>query len=284
MFVDRWDNLHYQTLTDEVSAGMVVAVTAAYVHHDNYPSPIGISDLSGWQTTYGTTITGSASDTNNGKMSASISIQRAGTYSLTTSVDGIHVIGSPFAYLEVTPTTLHAPSCVAKDVPTEIMAGFTYSFNIQGRDRFSNNLQTNLATAVGSSKSAVMALSTNSGVTYTASIVDDSSVGVYTVNIALPKTQTTGTYNYNVMLGGSTVPTSQVRIIACTNENALIEGLVAADGSTADRGTLEYEIEASTKTVSLVNVAFYCTHTRTQNFESATITYHDGSISALTQT
>ena len=61
-----WDNLHYQTLTDELSAGMVITVKAVYIDHNNYPSNIGVADDPDWQTTYGTTITGSASDNNNG--------------------------------------------------------------------------------------------------------------------------------------------------------------------------------------------------------------------------
>ena len=115
-------------MSDELSGGMVISTIADYVHHDNYPSPIGIADLAGWQTTYGVRITGNSWDNNNGRMTAQVNIRRAGTYSLTTQVDGIDVIGSPFEFLEVYPTTLHAPSCVAKDTPTEIMAGFAYSF------------------------------------------------------------------------------------------------------------------------------------------------------------
>ena len=140
-------------------------------------------------------------------MTATVTIQRAGTYILNTLVDSIDVTGSPFSYLEIKPTTLHAPSCVAKDVPIEIMAGFQYSFLIQGRDRFSNNLITNLSTAVGSSKSAVMSLTTNVLDTYTATILDDSSLGVYRVEYDLPKTQTSGVYDYNVELLSKTVPT-----------------------------------------------------------------------------
>ena len=47
-FKDLWSNLHYQTLTDELTAGMVVTVTATYVNHDNYPSPISVADLTNW--------------------------------------------------------------------------------------------------------------------------------------------------------------------------------------------------------------------------------------------
>ena len=68
-----------------------------------------------------------------------------------------------------------------------MLAGFVYSFKIQGRDGYSNNLQAILSSAVGSNMSSIMSLSTDSGVTYTASIVDDTSGGVYQVEIDLPK-------------------------------------------------------------------------------------------------
>ena len=47
-FKDLWGNLHYETLSDEITDGMTVTVTADYVNHDNYPSPIGIADETDW--------------------------------------------------------------------------------------------------------------------------------------------------------------------------------------------------------------------------------------------
>ena len=92
---------------------MVVTVTATYVNHDNYPSPIGISDDSNWQTTYGTSLSGSSSDSNDGTMASTVTIQRAGTYSLTVMIDSIDVISSPYNYLEIAPTTIEGTNCVA---------------------------------------------------------------------------------------------------------------------------------------------------------------------------
>ena len=187
-FVDIYDNLHYQSLSDEISGGMVVSVTADYVDHNNYPSPIGIADLANWQTTYGTSITGSASDSSDGTMAASVTIQRAGSYSITAIVDGTEVIGSTFSSVDFQPTTLNAAKCEVLSVPSQIMAGFDYSFKIQGRDQYSNNLVKTLSAAIGSNKSSEMSLSTNSGVTYSASIVDDTSAGVYRVEYSVPTT------------------------------------------------------------------------------------------------
>ena len=46
-------------------------------------------------------------------MAGTVTVYRAGTYTLTVQVDGVDVIGSPFSSLEIEPTTISAPSCVA---------------------------------------------------------------------------------------------------------------------------------------------------------------------------
>ena len=95
---------------------------------------------------------------------------------------------------------------------------------------------------MGSNKSATMSLTTNSGITYGASIVDGSAAGVYRVNYSLPKTQTAGSYNLNVYLRGNLVPTSRVTVLACTNAHAYEWNYVAASGNTVNRGAVEYTI------------------------------------------
>ena len=100
-FVDLWGNVHDTTLSDEISDGMVVSVAADYEDHDNYPSPIGVADLTNWESTYGTSLTGSASDNNDGTITGSVTIQRAGSYMLSAFVDGVEVIGSPFSSADV---------------------------------------------------------------------------------------------------------------------------------------------------------------------------------------
>ena len=47
-FRDALYNLHTSTMSDEISDGMAVTVVADYVNHDNYPSPIGVADLTNW--------------------------------------------------------------------------------------------------------------------------------------------------------------------------------------------------------------------------------------------
>ena len=47
-----------------------VIVKAVYQNHDDWYSPIGVSDLANWQTTYGTVILGMTIDNNDGTMTA----------------------------------------------------------------------------------------------------------------------------------------------------------------------------------------------------------------------
>ena len=75
---------------------MVVTVTANYANANNYPSPIGVADDPDWRTTYGTVIPGTTVDNDNGSMSAAVTVQKAGTYSLRVSIDGADVYESPF--------------------------------------------------------------------------------------------------------------------------------------------------------------------------------------------
>lgn len=87
--MDIWGNLHYQTLQDELDEGMDVRVTATWVNHDNYLSPILVPDMDNWQSVYGKVITGSTVDANDGTLTASIMIYRAATYRLNIDVDGV---------------------------------------------------------------------------------------------------------------------------------------------------------------------------------------------------
>lgn len=113
---------------------MVVDARAVYDNHDEWPSPIGVTDDPNWATTYGTDLPATLIDTADGKMSASVSIHRAGAYELSITVDGTNVINSPHQYLNVQPAALDATNCVGKDIPEVMYAGIDYSFQIQGRD------------------------------------------------------------------------------------------------------------------------------------------------------
>lgn len=127
---------------------MKVTATVDYVNHDNYPSPIGIADLSNWTTLYGTRISTTAKEVDfDGTMQGKVTVKRAGTYTLTVQVDYVNVVGSPFSSLEVTPTSLDGFSCVTQSIDTQMYAGYDYSFLIQARDQYSNNISSTLSNA-----------------------------------------------------------------------------------------------------------------------------------------
>lgn len=49
------------------------------------------------------------------------------------------MLSSPWTSVSVAPTDLYAPNCVVKDIPTSMISGTEYSFQIQSRDFYSNN-------------------------------------------------------------------------------------------------------------------------------------------------
>jgi len=108
-FVDKYGNLHFLTMLDD---NLSVAVNAVYNNHNNWPSPIEVADLTDWQTIYGTSISSTANDNNDGTMSGSVIIKRAGTYTLSITVNGVHIKNSPHSPFKVKPASLYAPSCV----------------------------------------------------------------------------------------------------------------------------------------------------------------------------
>ena len=201
-FRDEEYNLHYKTMNDEIAAGLVVSVTFDYVNHDNYPSPLGIADDSDWQSIYGTSHAGTLTDNNDGSMTASVTILRAGTYLITVQVDGIDVIGSPYEHLEIEPTSILPSNCVADGIEASMTAGYDYTFRLQARDQYNSNLPKTLSEAVGTDHSVLVSLATNSADNFSATLSDYSSYGAYLISIDVPKAQTAGTYDFTVMLGG----------------------------------------------------------------------------------
>ena len=73
-------------------------------------------------------------------------------------------------------------------------AGYGYSFLIQGRDEYHNNIADYLAYAVGTNYNIVYSLVTDSKVSVDAQISDDSFPGVYLVKVSLPKKLEEGNY------------------------------------------------------------------------------------------
>jgi hypothetical protein len=134
--VDYWSNVHYLTMVDDA---LTVVVTADWDNHDDWPSPIGAPDFTDWQTTYGTSLIGTSTDSNDGTMAATVTVLRAGSHTLSITVDGIHIVGSPISSFEVKPIVLDPTSCVLVDIPEVMIAGYDYLFWVQSRDEYENN-------------------------------------------------------------------------------------------------------------------------------------------------
>lgn len=164
---------------------MQVTVVADYVNSANWPSPIGIPDLAVGTSVNGAALVAAA----DGTISETVPIVIAGTYTVTVKVDSTNVIDSPYSHLEVSPTTLSAPESVASGVPALMYAGFSYSFLVQGRDQYHNNLKTTLTSAVGTDYSVTPTLVSDPLQQFSGSISDYADLtGVYQVDMALPKT------------------------------------------------------------------------------------------------
>ena len=71
--------------------GLTVVVKADYINHDDWPSHIGVADLTDWRSVYGTSIAGTVNYKNDGTIYGSVSIKRAGTYALSITVNGVHI-------------------------------------------------------------------------------------------------------------------------------------------------------------------------------------------------
>ena len=203
-----------------IDDGLTVAVIADYNNHFDWSSPIGVADFFNWQSVYGISIIGTAIDKNDGTMTGSLIIKRAGAYTLSITVNGAHIKGSPHYPLKVKPTSLHAPSCVAVEIPDTMYSGFDYSFLIQGRDMYHNNIVDLISDAVGTDYSIVYTLISDSTVKVNAKISDDSALGVFIVKVRLPKKLKEGDYSLKILLGGAETPSPAILIKPCTNRRA----------------------------------------------------------------
>ena len=130
-----------------------IEITAVYVDHGSWPSPIGIADATDWGSIYGTDIAGIAIDNNDGSYAGQITVYRAGAFRIDVKVNSLHINGSPYSPLLVEPTNIYAPYCVpgvdAGGIPESMIAGTEYDFLIQGRDFYQNNIQDKKSTAFG---------------------------------------------------------------------------------------------------------------------------------------
>ena len=73
-------------------------------------------------------------------MTATFTVYRAGNYYIQTKVNNVHVIGSDFYQIDIIPDLIYGFNCVAINVPDKLQAGWDYSFEVQARDLYKNNI------------------------------------------------------------------------------------------------------------------------------------------------
>ena len=230
---------------------------------------------------------GTVADMDDGTLAAAVNVKKAATYRLWVKVDGVNVIGSPFDFLEIEPAPLDASMCMPDFFPELMYAAFDFTFKLQGRDEFGNNISLLLADAVGEEiftaiiyDKAGRRMLQNSAPVPT--IIDsEEEPGVYVVDISIPDDIRLGIYDMNLQLGTNLVVTPQVTIKSCSNEFAWSRGFLPDAGIIHLRDDVDYSISEEPIAVRLTQVPFFCNHRPIQLVADATVTYSSGSVATL---
>lgn len=146
----------YGNLIKDARANTSVSIYSTYVDHNEWLSPLtDVPDLYNWAKIYGRDMVGLAIFNNlsssepHSTYTSQLTIFRAGKYSLDIKINGAHVAQSPQTEQTlVKPALIYAPTCIVDGLPLLMVAGSSYTFRIQTRDFYSNNLKVPLATAV----------------------------------------------------------------------------------------------------------------------------------------
>jgi hypothetical protein len=150
----------YKNVIHDSRALTKVTITAIYENHNDWTSPIttpppGVTDLANWEEIYGRDISGLAVFNNKSSDADStytgqVTIYRAGRFTLSILVNGIHIISSPLtvAPIDVSPAELYAPACIVNGLSLQMTAGAASTAQIQSRDFSSNNMKKLLAASV----------------------------------------------------------------------------------------------------------------------------------------
>lgn len=224
-FADIYGNVHNEAMTAYIDGGLDVKVTATYVDHDDWLSPIDVPDFEDWEDTYGTEIEGSAIDNDDGTMTGTVALLRAGTYTLSVTVNGDHVSASPHTPFEVAPDSIYTPFCVFVNLPETLTIGQETISLIQGRDLYHNNLKATLEEATSNLHKVLFESISIEGFTFSADVSDSEYLGVYQFKTTPPSTIEYGFYNLNITLAYETIQAAQIEILAALveEEELLVE-------------------------------------------------------------
>ena len=160
-----------------------IAIMAYFQNANAFTSPISVADLTNWQQIYGLNIAGAVQGLGTGTYVGKVTIFKAGEFTLDVKINDIEMTGSPFSIFTVSPVEVYGPLSVPSGVPAIVVAGVTSTFQVQGRDFYSNNVQTLIST-ISATRVQLKSVSTN--LVLDGAITDNSAgAGVYSVSFTL---------------------------------------------------------------------------------------------------
>ena len=152
-----------------------IAIMAYFQNANAFTSPISVADLTNWQQIYGLNIAGAVQNLGTGTYVGQVTIFMAGEFTLNVKINDIEMTGSPFSTFTVSPVEVYGPLSVPSGVPAIAVAGVTSTFQVQGRDFYSNNAQTLISTI---SATSVQLKSVSTNLVLDGAITDDSAGAV----------------------------------------------------------------------------------------------------------
>ena len=116
------------------------------------------------------------------------------------------------------------------DITETMYAGYDYSFLIQGRDEYHNNIADLFEVAVGAENSITYTLLSDRKVTVLAQISDDLAPGVYLVKVSLQKKLKPGEFSLKILFKSLEVPSPAILVLRCSNTIAFNAGILPGAG------------------------------------------------------
>ena len=178
------------TITEQVEN---LSLSIVFKENENYESPIGVPQPSDWIERFGRDYSGTYYYTY-----FTFTVFRAGNYDASILIEESPLAESPVE-LSITPSELYPEYCVLVFDSTKVIAGEAFSFKIQARDRFYNNL---LITQSDLDSFELKA----TGPQEVSGSISDYAQGVFSAEFTLTKS---GEYLLSVKLNSFEVPNTQ---------------------------------------------------------------------------
>lgn len=172
-------------------------VMSATWQSDYYTSPIGVDYPTDYTKTYGLNYSSYADGS-----SISFTIPRAAVYSVSVKVNDASI--SSNTSMTITPSSISSANSVASYPSSTSIAGAAYTFKVQGRDLYYNNVKTTVSSLSSTSVSAT------GPETLTTTLANDgSNLGVYTATLTFLKV---GDYTVTVSINSVAISNSGYKV------------------------------------------------------------------------